>query len=125
MIFYGDEAAHAALARKPRYGTPCNSCGLCCMATLCKLAITVFGERPGPCPALMENDDGVSHRCGFVSESSAPYREAALFLIGAGDGCDARFNGEPRDEAFAARLDRRDEANAGRIAAALAMWTPR
>lgn len=124
-VFVGGPAARRALERKPKYGAPCNSCGICCMATQCKLSLQVFGDFASGCPALMENADGVSYRCGLVTEChSPPHREAALLLIGAGDGCDARFNGEPRDEALAAAWDRRDEANVDNLAAALKLWAP-
>lgn len=108
-----------AFARKPSHGVPCNGCGCCCMVTRCELSQHVFGlGEIGPCPAL-ERTSETTYGCGLVldpakymparavSKGVAALKRAALFLIGAGDGCDARFNGEPRDEAFAAALDAR------------------
>jgi hypothetical protein len=113
-----------AIARKPRYGLPCNGCGACCMVTLCKLARHVFhADTPfGRCPALTKKDDG-TYGCGLVEKGKGPQRDAALLLIGAGDGCDARFNGEPRDEALSAQWDKRDEDNAAALDAALKTWS--
>ena len=37
---------------KPRYGAPCNGCGVCCQQELCPLGTTAFGAVPAPCPAL-------------------------------------------------------------------------
>lgn len=123
MILRATPEFRAAVDRKPRYGSPCNGCGACCMATLCNLAQFVFRQPPvGRCPALTRKEDG-TYGCGLVEKSKSPRREAALMLIGAGDGCDARFNGEPRDEEFSSRLDRRDEANKAARTAALAAWS--
>src|SRR4051812_11351573 len=111
VLLQGSPEIASAVARKPRYGSPCNACGACCMVTLCKLARHVFhADTPfGRCPALTKNTDG-TYGCGLVEKGRGPQRDAAMLLIGAGDGCDARFNGEPRDEEFSNRLDRRDEA---------------
>jgi hypothetical protein len=47
--------------------------------------------------------------CGLVAwaerEGHDALRTAALHLIGSNDGCDARFNGEPRNLEYAARQD--------------------
>jgi hypothetical protein len=93
------------LARKPAHGAACTHCGLCCVATLCGLAQHVFHRpaTPGPCPALTLRN-GVS-ACGLVEQTTGEMRAAALHLIGAGDNCDARFNGEPRNMAYAARQE--------------------
>jgi hypothetical protein len=106
------------MIRKPAYGGPCNRCGLCCMTALCDLGQHVFKrlEFPGPCPALEPNEDG-TYTCGLVAHTEryisqrqlmehglAALRRAALFLIGSDDGCDARFNSEPRNEAYTVQL---------------------
>lgn len=99
----------AALASKPRYGEPCNNCGACCATSQCIVSEAVFGPlpRPSPCPAF--DPDGKDTKCGMLAHPArhAPFkvmrygeeavRQATLQLIFAGDGCDARFNGEPRD----------------------------
>lgn len=124
-----------ALDRKPKHGQPCNSCGLCCQAMLCPLAQHLFQRdpAPGPCPALLRKGDGTSG-CGVAADPShyAPFKTAlhgletmrafALLLIGANTGCDARFNGEPADQAFYAELLRNDRRQRGRVARAGKAW---
>lgn len=98
-----------ALANKPAHGAPCNRCGVCCIATLCELGEHLFKKRAGPCPALVHNSEG--YACGVVQETSGEMREAALHLIGAAIGCDARFNGEWVNRNFhklQAELDRKN-----------------
>lgn len=34
-----------ALEHKPKYGDPCNQCGLCCMLEVCGIGKIVFGEE--------------------------------------------------------------------------------
>ena len=110
------------LERKPPHGQPCTRCGLCCMATLCNLASHVFGPGPGPCPALLEKPDG--YECGLVTEvGHKDLRDAALLLIGSGTGCDARFNGEPADAAFHAKLSELDRKQEVEVEAAWRLWT--
>lgn len=108
------------LERKPPHGAPCNSCGLCCHAVLCPLGAAVFGNQRGPCPALRFNDKAES-TCALTA-TPEPQRSAALYLIGAGDGCDARFNGEPRNIAFAEALDARKASETDRLHEAEAAW---
>jgi hypothetical protein len=129
-------APRGALDNKPPHGAPCNRCGLCCKATICPLGRYVFKlpEFAGmQCPALEQTEDG--YRCGIIADPASftsksrvmrfgieALRRAALLLIGAGDGCDARFNGEPRDEAFAAALDRKYANLAHQLRKAKRMW---
>lgn len=49
---------------KPRYGDPCNGCGWCCQQELCPVGKQVFGDIPGPCPALVPAVN--RYWCGFV-----------------------------------------------------------
>lgn len=51
---------------KPAWGSPCNGCGLCCVAVPCRLALSYAdGVRLGqPCPAL--EWDGERAFCGLV-----------------------------------------------------------
>jgi|SRR5215475_5166835 len=115
-------APKGATDKKPPHGSPCNRCGLCCMASLCDLGQHLFHRDayPGPCPALRSDGEG-TYSCDVVANpqdymrhtaylASEPchvnhLRRAALVIIGAGDGCDARFNGEPRNHAFGDALD--------------------
>ncbi len=100
---------------KPKYGSPCNSCGQCCQSSLCPLGQHVLGPVDAPCPALRAQGEGFG--CGLVAAPrlydpvrTAIYgarrmREAAAFLIGAGRGCDAVLaDGEVHDPDIAARM---------------------
>ena len=112
-------APRSLAARKPPHGSPCTRCGLCCIATLCELARSIFHQTSGPCPALVW--EGENSACGLVvaSQQHAPdYAKAAALVIGSGDGCDCRINGEPINNAFNARLAAQDIARADEIAKA-------
>lgn len=99
------------LDKKPPHGSPCNGCGLCCMAMLCDLAMHVFAlPQLGRCPALVQTSED-TFACGLTLIGTAEKRKAALTLIGSGDGCDARFNGEPRNEEFYKTLDAKDDSS--------------
>jgi len=127
------------IAKKPPHGGPCNRCGLCCMMALCPLGQHVFGlpEFAGKaCPALEQVEDG--YRCGIVANPAAytsktrvmrsgveALRRAALLLIGAGDGCDARSNGEPYDSVYVAALLRKCTDQARQLLKAKRMWSGR
>ena len=89
------------------------------MVTRCDLSQHVFklGEI-GLCPALTQIDEH-KFACGLVLDPAkyspvravtkgvGALRRAALLLIGSGDGCDARFNGEWRNVPYADALDAR------------------
>lgn len=125
------------LERKPRHGAPCNRCGLCCYATLCDLGTHVFQapKMPGPCPALMRVGEN-EYACGLatspelfpqalpvVLQSGSPRaREAALLILASGTGCDARFNGEPSDDAFNERMAAWDNEHDAEVRAAWRTW---
>jgi hypothetical protein len=53
---------------KPRHGMPCNGCGVCCIATVCELGVTLGDDIN--CKALTPMADG-SFQCGMVVD---PYR---------------------------------------------------
>lgn len=124
-------APKGSLDRKPPHGQPCNRCGLCCMATLCPLGHHVFHRQIGPCPALEHDADGLS-ACGLVAHpakysvlaaikyGSKVAGEAAALLIGAGVGCDARFNGETRS--IYSRFREYDTRNKARLRRAKKLW---
>jgi len=119
-------APRGLLDKKPAHGAPCNNCGLCCLATRCELAMHVFAlPRLGACPALVQIASQ-SFACGLVlNAETEEKRAAALLVIGSGDGCDARFNGERRNEAFAAVLDAKYERLRPQVQAALQLWNGR
>lgn len=69
------------LKGKPRFGEPCNHCGLCCSLQLCELAEEAFEAGP-PCPALFEG------QCGLVRAESMLLKEPTLAkALGIGCGC--------------------------------------
>ena len=106
--------------RKPRHGAACTRCGVCCLLTLCEIGRAVYGREHGPCPSLRWN--GPESRCALTEIGTLALNHAALVLTRAGQGCDCRINGEPRNEPFDAALDRHDEQHAGEIAAARKLW---
>jgi hypothetical protein len=110
----------SVIDRKPPHGDPCNGCGACCMATTCDLGRHLF-ETSGPCPALMR-DGPHTYRCGVMTVADERMREAAAVVIFAGEGCDARFNGEPINEQFHRECAARDAERKSIIQAARAMW---
>lgn len=116
-------ASRELLKQKPPHGAPCTRCGLCCVATLCPLALHVFGERAGPCPALLW-DAANKSACRLTTDARLPepMRAAALHLIGSGTGCDARFNGEPINHAFYDQLREHDRLTAKQTSAAREQW---
>ena len=130
-------ARRHVLDNKPAHGAPCNRCGLCCLATACELGQHVF-RRPAwngsPCPGLIQTTDG-SHLCQLAADPTPHVRKsrvlrfgitrlknAARLIIGADDGCDARFNGEPRNLAFHTELERKDIERAAAIREARRVW---
>lgn len=94
---------------KPRFGQPCNGCGLCCIEEVCALGRQLGDDKV--CRALIGPVDG-RYSCGLVAE---PYRFARdadlamgrsidelgdgsgenalrsmyMHLLGAGKGCDS------------------------------------
>jgi len=97
------------------------------MATLCALGQHVFQRHawPGPCPGLTKETDG-TYSCDVAANPQAyaqrlspsirvdALRRAALVIIGADDGCDARFNGEWRNVPFSDALDAKYQFGVGR-----------
>ena len=128
-------AKRGVLDKKPGHGKPCNGCGLCCIATICPAGQKVFSRAPypGPCPALVKNADQ-TFGCGLVADPMRyamkqtiihgveKMREAALHLIGAGTGCDARFNGEPADQEFYKKLEEHDRRTQSQWREARRLW---
>ena len=109
------------VARKPKHGSPCNGCGVCCVASRCQVGRVLFGEG-GRCPALVQTGE-VTYGCGVVQEiEDAELRDAALLLIRAGEGCDARINGEKINTEFHRQQDRSDRKNRKAIKRAQKLW---
>jgi hypothetical protein len=98
---------------KPAHGQPCNNCGLCCLAEQCPVSAMLFGLHD-LCPAIGHVAGEAGIKCGLVAapkqfldfvpgeklDAELASRGLAA-LMGVGVGCDARFNGEPEDKAFA------------------------
>lgn len=130
MLLNGKPAAflpRSVVERKPAYGEPCNACGLCCMVAPCPIAARLFGPVRGVCPALRHQRDG-TYSCGVMEEPRAyapvrvarfgapRLREAARIILGAGEGCDCRIEGEPSNAAFRDRCERHRETERTRDA---------
>lgn len=91
---------HADAPAKPRTGSPCNGCGVCCAAEPCPVARLFLFQFAGRCRALVWNDASSRYRCGMAA---APHRHSRLIpqalapaaarffasRIAAGSGCDA------------------------------------
>ena len=130
----------SSLLTKPPIGAPCNGCGLCCRAWVCYAGsytlglVERYGERaPGPCPALIEREDG-GGECGLVLRpkdhapgkgSAHELRAAIKIMLGAGAGCDeAGDPPEPDADRKLRELQQRFLANHGReaINKAVKLW---
>lgn len=81
---------------KPRLGSPCNGCGMCCIVESCPLSVEHFGKLDA-CPALEKHGD--RYACGLVTNASA-YLGSPEFgdayigrlvgdALGIGRGCDS------------------------------------
>lgn len=128
----GFYAPKALLDKKPAHGAPCNRCGLCCVATVCPLGRHVLNQAAGPCPALQQDAEGAS--CGLVADPMRfarqrtlthgveAMRQAAVVLIGSGTGCDARFNGEWKDDSFYSKLTEWDRVMRSQVRRARVLW---
>ena len=99
---------------KPKIGQPCNGCGKCCRIQVCRngayalrLVRNIGDTVEGPCPAMIENEDG-SVSCGIVINPKKyikgnKYPADVLSrnfakLIGAEMGCDELCDEEDEEE---------------------------
>lgn len=99
------------LPQKPRYGEPCNGCGMCCIAVQCPVSTALFGEQE-LCPALEQAGNALA--CGLM-RNTADYvpdmtawggkvlTEALALMIGAGIGCDGQMEGDTDEDRQHAR----------------------
>ena len=90
---------------KPALGTPCNGCGVCCLAEPCPLGMVISRRRHGACNALRWDEVQAVYRCGAITDATGVlgprWRWAAPLLqklarrwIAAGVGCDASLKSE-------------------------------
>lgn len=92
-------AAKHDLPPKPRWGQPCNGCGLCCILEQCPISLATFGPEL-ICPALTMRPG--SSGCGLVETPGAFFNddmadELGAFIaliLGVGTGCDASHTEE-------------------------------
>jgi uncharacterized cysteine cluster protein YcgN (CxxCxxCC family) len=76
------------LPSKPKYGSPCNGCGICCAKELCVVGELAFPGASAPCPALKITSDGSRTYCELIAAETVfnlnPLLKQAL---GIGTGC--------------------------------------
>ena len=96
---------------KPREGSPCNGCGVCCLSAPCPLGMVLSGRRTGACAALRWVEGSQVYRCGAIVEPQGVLRErlpgwlrplglglapllagAARRWVAAGSGCDSSLD---------------------------------
>lgn len=118
---------------KPAFGSPCNGCGVCCIAVQCPLSTAIFGDAE-LCPALEAEGDGFA--CGLIRNpshylhdlpkwSGSSMSEAFAVMLGAGTGCDGQGEDEQVSAATRQRMMNAAEAaiaNASPTARALARY---
>lgn len=77
-----------SLPPKPKRGSPCNFCGICCAVELCVAGELAFPGASAPCPALKLRGDGKSTYCQLVAVEIAAGLEPILQVsLGIGEGC--------------------------------------
>ncbi len=70
---------------KPRYGSACNHCGLCCQLSLCKAAQLFDPEATAPCKHLrFVSGDALCDLVSFESDAGLPPVISAVLGIGIG-----------------------------------------
>jgi hypothetical protein len=61
---------HKDAPTKPKLGTPCNGCGVCCAAEPCPVSLALLWPHTTPCKALVWREADKRYLCGMVSEPS-------------------------------------------------------
>lgn len=84
------ECPAMTLPAKPRFGSPCNGCGLCCALEICSIGEKVFPGAGAPCPALKITEDRRRTYCELVAiEKIHGLKPIIATALGVGLGCDA------------------------------------
>jgi hypothetical protein len=92
-------SADELVKNKPAFGSPCNGCGFCCAAQVCKLGLDVYGDVPAPCPGLKRVDGRFVCALVQMADEMGPNHAAALrFILGVGLGCDSETDEEIQSE---------------------------
>lgn len=87
------------LPPKPKRGTACNGCGLCCAVELCVAGEMAFPGASAPCPALKIRGDGKSTYCQLVAiEIVAGMTPMLQELLEIGKGCAMLDEDEAKNE---------------------------
>lgn len=99
-----------SLPTKPKFGSPCNHCGACCIAVKCPAGQAAFpGHQDGssPCPALVITDDKAI--CGLVlAEKRLAVGEVVpLITMSLGIGCGCSMHDPDTTEQESEAFDRR------------------
>jgi hypothetical protein len=68
------------ILQKPRFGDPCNRCGVCCRKTPCLIANALLRQYSGACDALIEHSDG-STSCDIVERPERYMKISAIILL--------------------------------------------
>lgn len=69
---------------KPKFGAPCNGCGICCQLERCHFSVEILGAGPGPCPAL-EDQNGRAW-CGLLRQPTKYMGDAPFVTSGTSVG---------------------------------------
>ncbi len=98
---------------KPKYGNPCNHCGLCCRLSLCKIGEMAFPDHVlGSCPALVVAKDG--QFCGLVAIERETKAEPMLQkILGIGCGCSMEDEDTTKEQAL--KFDRESRELVSRL----------
>ncbi|WP_299146731.1 hypothetical protein [uncultured Comamonas sp.] len=91
---------HVNAPPKPPVGSPCNGCGLCCLAEPCPLGMLYSRRTTGPCVKLRWDDGAGRYVCGVLQDAERAVQRCSNGLtrgwralvrrwIAASMGCDA------------------------------------
>lgn len=78
---------------KPKFGSPCNNCGICCSTEICGIGKMVYGnDHPAPCPSLIpiesKQNKEIIFLCDFViRENITASPKMISDSLGIGRGC--------------------------------------